>query len=118
MKSEIRKRQIESVICQALGRFLLDYNDQRVVKFINLTQVCVSPDLAYAKVYYSLLDSGINKVEAEEFFKQEGFKLRRRLAAGVNLRVTPQLRFIFDDTEERAWALDRLIDQAIGNADN
>ena len=114
MKSDVRRRQIESLVKQALGRFLLDYSDQPVVRLINLTQVKISPDLAYAKIYYSLLDSATHKEKAFLFFREQNFKLRQRLAAKVNLRNTPELQFIFDDTEERAWALDKLIDQAIG----
>ncbi len=118
MKSEVRRRQIESRLRQALGRFLLDYNDQaEVVKYINLIDIRISPDLAYAQVYYSLLDSASYRQPAELFFRQYGFKLRQRLAQRINLRITPELRFIYDDTEEKAWKIDQLLAAATKDLD-
>lgn len=113
MKNQVKKQQVESRLKQALGRFLLDFHDEAVVKFINLTEVKISPDLAYAKVFYTLLASEDHQAAAAEFFKANTAKLRKRLARSLNLRITPQLNFCFDNTEEKAAYLDSLIEQAL-----
>lgn len=115
MKNQIKLRQIESLLRQALGRFLLDFQDDDVVKFINLTEVKISPDLAYAKVFYTLLASSEHQEAAANFFETNHAKLRKRLASGLNLRITPQLNFLFDDTEEKAAYIDQLIDAALSD---
>ncbi|MBO4423633.1 MAG: 30S ribosome-binding factor RbfA [Clostridia bacterium] len=77
----------------------------------------ISPDLKYAKIYFSFLDPATPE-EAEEIRKDikaglisaHGF-IRRELAASLNLRVTPELTFIADTSAEYGCHVDEVLRQ-------
>ncbi len=79
--------------------------------FVTLTDVDVSPDLSLARVYLSVFP--IKDAEAV-FDKLEPMKSEVRkllgLKIGKRIRKIPELAFFHDDTEERAAAMDKLID--------
>ena len=113
-KNSVKNTRINSAVQKILAELIRsELKDPRVPEFTSVTDVEVAPDLKTCKVWVSMLADGEDEKEALKGLKNaEGF-LKRQLAKELNLRNTPELRFIFDDTEERAWALDKLIDQAI-----
>jgi ribosome-binding factor A len=64
--------------------------------FISVTAADCTPDLKYAKIYYSAL-SGDKKEIAKGLKAATGF-IRRELASSLNLRITPELTFLPDDS--------------------
>ena len=74
--------------------------DPRVQKtMVSITHVETTPDLRYAKVYVSLLDRSCTK-EVLAGLKSSGGFLRRALGKSLQLRYTPELQFIADDSIE------------------
>src|SRR5690606_14710295 len=85
------------------------------VGMVSITEVKVSRDLAYADVYVTFMGKH-DAAEAEDnlaALASAGGFLRSQLARTVNLRTTPRLKFIFDDTITRGQYLSGLIDEAI-----
>jgi len=82
---------------------------------VSVTGVKVSKDLAHASVYVTLLGKS-NAEEAQEGIealnKASGF-LRSMLAKEVSMRITPKLKFIYDDTLAKGQHLTSLIDEAL-----
>lgn len=64
--------------------------------FISITGVDVTPDLKYAKVYYSAMRG--EKKEVYLGLKSSAGFIRRQVAQRLNLRVTPEFTFIEDDS--------------------
>ena len=64
--------------------------------FVSVTAVDCTADLKYAKIYYSAL-RGDEKELAKGLKAATGF-IRRELAAGLNLRITPELTFVRDSS--------------------
>ncbi len=85
------------------------------VGMASVTTVKVSKDLAHAMVYVTLLGKS-NAEEAQEGIealnKASGF-LRSMLAKEVSMRITPKLKFIYDDTLAKGQHLTSLIDEAL-----
>ncbi len=85
------------------------------VGMASVTGVKVSKDLAHASVYVTLLGKS-NAEEAQEGIealnKASGF-LRSMLAKEVSMRITPKLKFIYDDTLVKGQHLTSLIDEAL-----
>jgi len=81
----------------------------------SVTGVKVSKDLAHASVYVTLLGKS-NAEEAQEGIealnKASGF-LRSMLAKEVSMRITPKLKFIYDDTLAKGQHMTSLIDEAL-----
>lgn len=101
--------QIQRELSQVL---LFELKDPRV-GMVTLQDVTVSRDLSYAEVYFTLLgeDAEAGR-EAEKVLTGAGGFLRSKLAQSLNTRITPKLRFHYDETPERAAGLSRLIDEA------
>lgn len=92
----------------------LELKDPRI-GMITLTGVDVSEDYAHAKVYYtSLGNSEQNSATGRGLEHAAGF-LRSQLAHRLQLRMVPQLHFVFDRSVERGIRLSQLIDQAVAN---
>lgn len=79
---------------------------------VSITAVDVSPDMANATVLVSQLDEQHIRATLAALNKAAGF-LRYELAHTLNLRITPKLHFIYDESISKADRIDRLINQAI-----
>jgi ribosome-binding factor A len=86
-----------------------EVNDPRLSKFVSVTEVTLSPDLKYAKVYVSTLGTETNKEELLAGFNNASGFLRKELAAHLRLKQIPQLSFHYDDSIERGARLLKLI---------
>jgi len=74
---------------------LRDVKDPRVSNnFVSVTEVDVTRDLKFAKIYYSALH-GEEKEISKGLHSSSGY-IRTRLAQSLNLRITPELSFIKD----------------------
>lgn len=92
-----RVGRINEEIQRELSSLIPTVKDPRVTGMISVTAVDTTPDLKYAKIYISVLD----KSDCEQVLK--GLKsaagyLRRELGHTLNLRNTPELTFIRDDS--------------------
>ena len=68
-----------------------------VTGMVSVTKVKVTPDLKHAKVYVSILNSKNLKKTLQGLKDSSGF-MRSRIAKTVNLRITPELVFEYDDS--------------------
>ena len=78
---------------------------------ISVLDVKVSRDLSHADVFITVLNAKPD--EAVATLNNAGGFLRSLLAKNLNLRVTPRLKFIFDESVERGRKLSSLIDEAV-----
>jgi len=106
-RSERTSKLIQREISGLLER---EVNDPRLSKLISVTEVTLSPDLKYAKIFVSTLGDQIDSKEEvlAGFNKASGF-LRRELASHLKLRYTPKLSFQYDDSIERGARLLKLM---------
>ncbi len=83
--------RINEEIQRELSELLRNVKDPRVQKtMISITRVQTTPDLRYAKVYFSVLDKDLAR-ETGKGLKSAGGWLRRELGARLSLRYTPEL---------------------------
>ena len=111
-RSERTSKLIQREISGLLER---EVNDPRLSKLISVTEVTLSPDLKYAKIFVSTLSSEINNKEEmlAGFNNASGF-LRKELASHLKLKYTPQLSFHYDDSIERGARLLKLMGELTG----
>ncbi|OGN96424.1 MAG: ribosome-binding factor A [Chloroflexi bacterium RBG_13_51_36] len=107
-RSERTGKLIQREISGLLER---QVNDPRLSKFVSVTEVVLSPDLQYAKVYVSTLETETNKEDLLAGFNKASGFLRKELAAHLGLRQMPQLSFHYDDSIERGARLLKLISE-------
>jgi len=106
-RNERTSKLIQREISGLLER---EVNDPRLSKLISVTEVALSPDMKYAKIFVSTLgDEMDNKEEMLAGFNNASGFLRKELASHLKLRYTPQLSFHYDDSIERGARLLKLM---------
>ena len=100
-----RMKKFDELIQQELSKELLS---QFPGVIFSLTQVHVSKDLSFAKVWVSSIDNPIGLVER---FNQVSAEMRKILSKKVVARRVPSFRFVVDDTEEKAEKIDKLFEE-------
>ncbi len=95
--AKYRRGRINEEMQKELTQILRRVKDPRVCDaFISITAADCTADLKYAKVYYSAM-GGDEKEIAKGLKAAAGF-IRRELANSLNLRMTPELTFIPDNS--------------------
>ena len=103
-----RRGRINDEMQKELAQILREVKDPRVSgAFISVTAVDVTPDLKYAKVFYSAMLG--DKKEVAKGLKSSAGYLRRQLAMRMNLRMTPELTFIEDHSIEHGAHISKLL---------
>jgi len=83
------------------------------VGMVTVGDVEVSKDLAYAKVFFTVLGDEKAGREAQQGLNRAAGFLRRQLSHIMRMRQVPELRFIFDETSITGARLSALIDEAV-----
>lgn len=110
-KSYPRAKRVGQQIQRALSELIRrELRDPRL-GMITLTDVRMSPDLGYAKVYYSVL--GADPHLSQEILTQAADMLRGPLGRALGIRHSPELRFVPDELIESGARLSQLINEAV-----
>ena len=89
--------RINEEIQRELSSLILTVKDPRVHGLVSITAVDTTPDLRYAKIFVSVLDKSDVK-EVVKGLRSAGGYLRRELGRSLQLRYTPELTFVADDS--------------------
>lgn len=110
--AKYRRGRINDEMCKELANAIRLVKDPRVSDaFVSITGAEVSPDLKYAKIFYSAL-RGDPKETAKGLRSSAGF-LRREIAQRMNLRITPELTFCYDESITYGAHISKLLGQAM-----
>ena len=100
--------RINEEIQRELSSLIRTVKDPRVSGMISVTAVNTTPDLKFCKVYISVLDKS-DVAQVLKGLKSASGYLRRELGRALNLRNTPELTFVRDDSiDQGAHILDML----------
>ncbi len=100
-----RTRKVESQIREIVGEEVATLSDPRIRGLVTVTGVRVSPDLANATVFYSVL-SGESADEAQQGLQSAAGRIQVSLGAQTRLKRTPRLRFEPDPVVEQATRIE------------
>ena len=97
--AKYRQNRINDAVKQEMAQILRDVKDPRIAgSLVSITAAEVSPDLKFAKIFFSVL--GEDKNEVLKALKGASGFFRSELARRINLRITPQLTFEYDGSME------------------
>jgi ribosome-binding factor A len=99
-------QEIQVAIASLLTRGEL--KDPRI-GYITITGVKVSQDLKVARVYYSMMGTEEERKETQKGLDAAKGFIRREVTEAVNLRVSPEIFFTFDESLERGDRIERLL---------
>ncbi len=113
-KNSIKNTMINSEVMRAVSEIIRsEIRDPRVAPVTSVTDAEVTTDLKYATIYISTLGEGEKLDKTMEALKQAAGFIRRELAKRVNLRNTPELRFVADTSLAYGMKMSRLIDEVV-----
>jgi len=105
-RPEMVGREIQTAIASMISRGEL--HDPRI-GFITITGVKVSSDLRVAKVFYSMLGTDQERAETEKGLEAAKGFIRREVTSRVQLRLSPEIYFLFDKSIGEGEKIDRLL---------
>ncbi|MEE2693401.1 MAG: 30S ribosome-binding factor RbfA [Pseudomonadota bacterium] len=110
-----RVHRISSVIRKEIAKIIQnDINDQRI-KDVIITDVEMSKDLKNARIFFVVFNIKAKRDEEIKLITKtiNASKLffKKQLSKNSNLRSVPNLRFIYDETESKAYELEQLINK-------
>lgn len=88
-----------------------EIKDPRIHMMTSVTQVEVAPDLKTCKAFISVLGDAEEKRNTLAGLRSAEGYIRRLLARNLNLRNTPEIHFILDDSIEYGVHMSHLIDE-------
>jgi len=103
--NEELKRELSNIINY-------EVKNSNVTGMISVTKVKTSPDLKYARISVSIINSKNIKQTLAGLKAASGF-IRSRIAEKMNLRVTPELVFELDESLVYGEKIDRLLEQVM-----
>lgn len=111
-KNSIKNTRVNMEVQRELSEIIrTGIKDPRIHPMTSVVSVEVTPDLKYCKAYISVLgNEDAGKATIEGLKSAEGY-VRRELARRINLRNTPELKFILDQSIEYGVTMSKLIDE-------
>jgi len=109
MKKTRRTSKVGEMVREALVE-VFRHDLKTDLGFTSITEVEVSPDLHFARVYISGLKEDETREVAELLQYLRG-RVRKFLGARIRLRYTPELDFRYDETTMRASRIEELLMQ-------
>jgi len=111
-KNSVKNTRINGEVLKELSNIIRsEIKDHRINPMTSVVAVEVAPDLKTCKAYISVLGDEKSQKDTITGLKSAEGYIRRQLARTVNLRNTPEIRFILDQSIEYGINMSKLIDE-------
>ncbi len=108
-----RTRRVGEQLRRELAELIRVTADDPRLTLASITSVEVSRDLAYAKVYITLVGAVAERADVVTRLNRLAPEFRRLLGRRLHIRTVPRLTFVYDEVVERGAQLSALIDSAV-----
>lgn len=106
--AKYRQGRINEEMFREAAKIVQTVKDPRVSEaFVSVTGVEVTPDLKYAKIFYSALRG--DKKNVQRGLESSAGYIRTQLARSLNLRITPELTFHEDTSIAYGARIEKII---------
>ncbi len=105
----IKIERLNSTFVKEISYILQNEIKDEDIKFVTVTDCDISSDLSYAKVYVTVLDDTKRENTLKALDGAKSF-IRGELSKRVEIRHTPELKFIFDESIEYGKKIEDLIE--------
>ncbi len=110
-KNSNKNRRINGEVQKVISEAIRYSKDPRISPFTSVMDVEVAPDLKTCKVWVTVMGNDEDREKTLEGLKSAAGYIRSTLARELNMRYTPELRFIMDDSIEYAINMSKKIDE-------
>ena len=116
-KNSIKNTRINGEVMRELSNIIRgDIKDPRIHPLTSVVAVEVAPDLKTCKAYISVLGDEKAQEDTVKGLKSAEGYIRTKLARNINLRNTPEIRFILDQSIEYGVNMSKKIDEVNGRS--
>ena len=110
MSSSLRNERVRKELMREISD-ILRTEVRGLVGVVSITDVEVSHDNSFAKVFYSVFGSDEQKEKSINIINQSVSKIRFEVGKRIRLRLTPELRFIQDNSIERGSRVNEILEK-------
>ena len=110
-KNSNKNRRINGEVQKVISEAIRYSKDPRISPFTSVMDVEVAPDLKTCKVWVTVMGNEEDRERTQEGLKSAAGYIRSTLAKELNMRDTPEIRFIMDDSIEYAINMSKKIDE-------
>jgi ribosome-binding factor A len=110
MANNIRIKRLNHAFMEEISMILMEEVRDEDLKFLTITGCDITNDLSYAKVYFTVLDKDKKEKVLEDINNAASF-IRGKLSERIEIRHTPELKFIYDDSIEYGEKIEKIIDK-------
>ncbi len=110
MSSNLRNERVRKELMREISE-ILRKEIRGLVGVVSITDVEVSHDNSFAKVFYSVYGSEEQKEKSVHIINQSVSKIRYEVGKRIRLRLTPELRFIQDNSIERGSRVNEILEK-------
>ena len=117
-KNSVKNTRVNSEVMRELSMIIRgEIKDPRISSMASVVSVEVAPDLKTCKAYISVLGDEKEREDTLEGLKSAEGYIRKELARRINLRNTPEIKFIMDQSIEYGVRMSKLIDEVNGQGE-
>lgn len=111
-KNSVKNIRVNSEVQREMSQIIREeIKDPRVHPLTSVMEVEVTPDLKFAKIYISVFGTDEEKEKTMEGLRKSASFARGQLARRMNLRNTPELTFVLDNSIEYGVNMSKKIDE-------
>ena len=111
MRRFAKTDKVADLLQHAISNAILFELEEEKLRWVAITLVRVNKDIKIAEVFYSVIEQKTNREEIEELLEKNLYKIKKYLSSNLRLRQIPELKFIYDDTEEKASKIEKILDE-------
>ena len=109
MKDKNRMNRVDEQLREEISKIIdQELNDPNLTGMISVSLVKTTPDLRYARIFVTMIGGKSQKENLAILKKSSGY-IRSLIAKRVNLRITPELIFEFDESIEYGAKIDKIL---------
>ncbi len=110
MRKYKKSDKVADLLKHAVSNALLTHMEDERLRWVNVTDVHLTRDLAHAKIFYTVMEPALSREKAEEALEEILPRLRHYLSKNLRLRRLPELRMLYDETQDHANRIEELLD--------
>lgn len=107
----LKGERVASDFRKEISNILLTESKDKDFKLVTITYVKVTNDLSFAKVYFTTLDDNADRKKIEKDLNKAAGFFRSELANRLDIRHTPELKFVYDESIEYAKKIESIINE-------
>lgn len=105
----IKTERLGNMLHREISQILMTEIKDKDLKFVTITNIDLSSDLSFAKVYFQTLNENKEKV-LKDLNNAKGFIRSLLIKRKIEIRTMPELKFIYDESTEYGNKIDTIID--------